>query len=194
MATAFEERDPKTILYENRTLFLVGEITENAEMGIIPMLMALDALGSDPITLYIDSPGGCVTAGLAIYDAMQYIKAPVHTVCMGTAASMAAWLLAGGAPGNRCATENSSIMIHQGRTSIGGRLSDLRTSMEQFTRIERRMCQLLARHTGKTADEIEAACRLDFWMTPEEALDFGIIDRVARPDTAKFASGRHSRK
>ena len=73
-------------------------------------------------------------------------------------------------------------------------ISDLRTSMEQFTRIERRMCQLLARHTGKTADEIEAACRLDFWMTPEEALDFGIIDRVARPDTAKFASGRHSRK
>ena len=177
---AFEGDDPNRILFDNRVLFLFGEVTENAAATLIPRLLVLDSLGSDPIKLYINSPGGEMQSGLAIYDTMNLISAPVYTICIGYAASMAGWLLAAGAKGHRIASENSRIMIHQGRTELKGAFGDLKLSMQEFTRNHGRMIDILARHTGKTEVEISAAIEHDRWMIPEEALEFGIIDTVAR--------------
>lgn len=169
---------PGSILYQNRILFIFGEIDQGMAADIIPRLLVLDSLGANPIKLYINSPGGSITAGMAIYDTMRFIQAPVYTICIGQAASMACWLLASGSAGNRVASENAQIMIHQGRTLIGGTYSDLKINMKEFDRTQERMTRILARHTGKEEKEISAAIERDYWMTPQEAADFGIIDRV----------------
>jgi len=182
---SFDSKEPRTILYENRILFLSGEINEGTVNNIVPMLLVMDSLGPEPIKLYINSPGGEVSAGLAIYDTMQMIQAPVYTICIGGAASMAAWLLAAGEKGHRIASENARIMIHQGRTAIGGTLTDLKISMDEFSRSQERMVNLLARHCGKTPAEIKEAIERDRWLAPEQAVEFGIVDRVARTAEAR---------
>lgn len=169
---------PEHILYENRILLLFGDINEQVASNIIPMILVMNSLSRDPIKLYINSSGGDIVSGLAIYDAMRFVSAPIYTICIGQAASMAAWLLAAGDRGNRIASENSRIMIHQGRTSMGGTFSDLKINMQEFTRTQERMIHLLARHTGKSAQEISTAIERDRWMTADEAVNFGIIDRV----------------
>lgn len=173
-----QDNSPSSILYKNRILFLFGEINEDVVSNIVPHLLILDSLGQEPIKFYINSPGGSITAGMAIYDTMRFIKAPVYTICIGQAASMACWLLASGSAGNRVASENAQIMIHQGRTLIGGTYSDLKINMKEFDRTQARMTKILARHTGKEEKEISVAIERDYWMTPQEAVEFGIIDRV----------------
>lgn len=174
-----EIQSPDSILYENRILFLFGAIDEQAASRIIPMILVMNSLGQDPIKLYINSPGGDVVSGLAIYDTMRLATAPIYTVCIGRAASMAAWLLAAGDRGNRVASENAQIMIHQGRTLMGGTFTDLKINMQEFTRTQERMIRLLARHSGRGEADIAAAIERDHWMSAEEAVGFGIIDRVA---------------
>ncbi len=169
---------PGFILYQNHILFIFGEIDQNLASDIILRLLVLDSLGPDPIKFYINSPGGSITAGMAIYDTMRFIKAPVYTICIGQAASMARWLLASGSAGNRVASENAQIMIHQGRTLIGGTYSDMKINMKEFDRTQARITRILARHTGKEEKEISAAIERDYWMTPQEAVEFGIIDRI----------------
>ncbi len=174
----YDDINPKNILYKNRILFLSGDINQERAYDIIPMFMVLDSLGEEPIKLYVDSPGGEMSAGLAIYDAMRFIKAPVYTICIGRAASMAAWILAAGAKGNRIASENAQIMIHQGRTMMGGTFTDLKISMNEFTRMDQRMIDILSKHTGQSQDNIARALERDCWMTPKEAKEFGIIDSI----------------
>jgi ATP-dependent Clp protease protease subunit len=170
--------DPRLILYKNRIVFLFGNIDEETASDIIPRLLVMNSLGTDPIKMFINSPGGEISAGMAIYDTMQFIESPVYTICIGHCASMAAWLLAAGKPGNRVASENSQIMIHQGRTVMGGNYSDLKINMEEFERTQERLIKILSRHSGKSFQDIKDALERDYWMTPEDALNFGIIDRV----------------
>jgi ATP-dependent Clp protease, protease subunit len=183
---SFEEMNPGAILFKNRIIFLFGPIDQSMASDIIPRLLVTNSLGTEPIKLFINSPGGEVSAGMAIYDTMRFIEAPVYTICIGQAASMAAWILAAGAKGNRVASENAQIMIHQGRTLIGGTYSDLKINMEEFDRMQQRMIRILSRHTGKDEESLAKALERDCWMTPEEALEFGILDRVvsgSRPES-----------
>ena len=175
---SFNDMTPGSILYKNRILFIFGEIDQSLASDIVPALLVLDSLGAEPIKLYINSSGGPITAGMAIYDTMRFIQASVYTICIGQAASMASWLLASGSAGNRVASENAQTMIHQGRTLIGGTYSDLKINMKEFDRTQERMTKILARHTGKEEKEISTAIERDYWMTPQEAVDFGIIDRI----------------
>jgi ATP-dependent Clp protease protease subunit len=131
------------------------------------------------ISLYINSPGGDVYAGLAIYDAMQYIRPDVATICFGMAMSMGATLLAGGAKGKRMALPNSKIMIHQGHTSgFEGQATDVEIRAREILALQRRMEEIMARDTGKTADQLHTDTQRDNFMTPEEAQDYGLIDHV----------------
>jgi len=173
-----DEIYPGAILFRNRIIFLFGQINQETAADIIPRFLVMNSLGTDPIKLFINSPGGEITAGLAIYDTMRFIQAPVYTICIGQAASMATWLLAAGAKGNRVASENAQIMIHQGRTLMGGTFSDLKVSMQEFERIQQRMINILSLHTGRKDLEIIKSIDRDYWMNPQEALEFGIIDRV----------------
>uniref|UniRef100_A0A7V4G7M6 ATP-dependent Clp protease proteolytic subunit n=1 Tax=Desulfobacca acetoxidans TaxID=60893 RepID=A0A7V4G7M6_9BACT len=178
-----DDLNPGSILFRNRIIFLFGPIDQDTARDIIPRLLVMNSLGTEPIKLFINSPGGESAAGLAIYDTMRFIQAPVYTICIGQAASMATWLLAAGAKGNRVASENAQIMIHQGRTLMGGTYADLKISMEEFDRIHQRMINILSRHTGKDTSEIAKSIDRDYWMTPQEALEFGIIDKVvSTPD------------
>ena len=130
------------------------------------------------IQLYINSPGGSVTAGWAIYDTMQYIKCDVATICVGMAASMGAFLLSAGAKGKRMALPNSEIMIHQPSAGTKGQITDMAIHMKRLETIKARMNTILAENTGKSVEEVTAACERDNFMTSEEALAFGLIDRV----------------
>ena len=146
---------------------------------VVAQLLFLES--QDPekeINLYINSPGGSVTAGLAIYDTMRYITAPVSTVCMGRAASMGAFLLAAGQKGMRYALPNSQIMIHQPLGGFQGQATDVDIHAREMLRIKERLNTMLAENTGKSYDEVVRATERDNFLTPEQALEFGIIDRV----------------
>ncbi len=175
---------PSNILYENRILFLFGEVNQEMAATIIPLLLVMGSTSKEPIKLYINSPGGEISSGLAIYDTMKFIKVPIHTICIGRAASMAAWLLCAGTKGHRYASENAQIMIHQGRTVMGGTFSDLKISMDEFTRTQNKMVQIFARHTGQDHQAINEAIERDRWMSADEAKEFGIIDQVVETTEA----------
>ncbi|HSK56734.1 MAG TPA: ATP-dependent Clp protease proteolytic subunit, partial [Jiangellales bacterium] len=132
------------------------------------------------IFLYINSPGGSVSAGMAIYDTMQYVKNDVATLAMGLAASMGQFLLAAGAPGKRYATPHARIMMHQPSGGLGGSASDIRIQAEQMLHVKKQMAELIAQHTGRTVDEIERDSDRDRWFTAEDALDYGFVDHVVR--------------
>ena len=142
-------------------------------------LLYLEAQDPDKdIQLYINSPGGSVTDGMAIYDTMQYVKCDVSTICIGMAASMGAFLLSSGAKGKRIALPNAEIMIHQPSAGTKGKVTDMEIDVEHFLRIKKNLNEILANNTGKTAEEIKAASERDHWMTAQEALDFGLIDKI----------------
>ena len=130
------------------------------------------------IQLYINSPGGAVTAGMAIYDTMQYIKADVSTICIGMAASMGAFLLSSGAKGKRIALPNAEIMIHQPAAGTQGKVTDMEIDVERFLKIKERMNRMLAENTGKTVEEIKRDTERDHWFSAEEAKDYGLVDQV----------------
>ena len=166
-------------LLEDRIIFLGEEVTDVSASVIIAQLLFLEA--EDPskdIHLYINSPGGSVTAGMAIYDTMQYIKCDVSTICMGLAASMGAFLLAGGAKGKRLALPNSEIMIHQPSGGARGQASDIKIVADNIIKTRKRLNEMLAANTGRPLEDIERDTERDNFMTAEEAKDYGLIDEI----------------
>ena len=166
-------------LLKDRILFLGGEITDDEANVVIAQLLFLEADDPDKdIYLYINSPGGSVSAGLAIYDTMQYLKCEVSTICVGMAASMGAFLLAAGAPGKRRALPNSEIMIHQPSGGAYGQASDVKIHAEHIIKTRKKLNEMLAERTGRSVEEIADATERDNFMSAEEALEFGLIDEI----------------
>ncbi|MCR5346417.1 MAG: ATP-dependent Clp endopeptidase proteolytic subunit ClpP [Fretibacterium sp.] len=166
-------------LLKDRIIFLGSEVEDGMANSIVAQLLFLESEDPDKdIHLYINSPGGSVTAGLAIYDTMQYIKSPVSTICVGLAASMAAVLLAGGAKGKRLALPNAEMMIHQPLGGAQGQASDIEIRARNILKTKDRMNRILAHHTGQELDKVARDTDRDNYMTAEEALSYGLIDRV----------------
>ncbi len=168
-------------LLKDRIIFLGEEVTDQAASIITAQLLFLEAEDPDKdIHLYINSPGGSVTAGMAIYDTMQYIKCDVETICIGMAASMGAFLLAGGAKGKRLALPNAEIMIHQPSGGAQGQATDIQITAEHILKIKKNLNQILADNTGRPYEEVAAATERDNWLSADEAKEFGLIDEVIR--------------
>lgn len=166
-------------LLKDRIIFIGSAIDDLTANLVIAQLMFLESEDSDKTAyLYINSPGGNVTAGLAIYDTMQYVKMDISTMCIGQAASMAAVLLAGGAAGRRHALPHSRIMIHQVLGGIQGQASDIEIHAKEILRIRRKLNGILKLHTGKELENIEKDTDRDFFMTAQEAMDYGIVDSI----------------
>jgi ATP-dependent Clp protease protease subunit len=169
-------------LLKERLIFLGGPINDAVANIVIAQLLFLDH--EDPkrdIRLYINSPGGSVTAGMAIYDTMQYVRADVSTMCVGIAASMGAFLLAGGKKGKRFALPNSEMLLHQVMIdSIGGQASEIEISAKQIIKTKQRLNQILAKHTGQSLAKIEHDTDRDFWLSADEAKTYGVIDEIVK--------------
>ena len=166
-------------LLNDRIIFLSEEVNDTTASLIVAQLLYLEAQDPDKdIQFYINSPGGSVTAGMAIYDTMKYIKCDVATICVGMAASMGAFLLSAGTKGKRMALPNAEIMIHQPSAGTQGQITDMAIHMKRLQTIKERMNRILAENTGKSVEEVTAACERDNFMTADEALEFGLIDRV----------------
>lgn len=166
-------------LLNDRIVFLGEEVNATTASLVVAQLLYLEAQDPDKeIQFYINSPGGSVTDGMAIYDTMQYIKCDVSTICIGMGASMAAFLLSSGAKGKRLALPNAEIMIHQPSAGTQGQVTDMAIHLKRFEFIKQRMNTILAANTGKSLEEITAACERDNFMTAEDALNFGLIDKV----------------
>lgn len=166
-------------LLKDRIIFLGEEVNETTASLVVAQLLFLES--EDPgkdIHLYINSPGGVVTAGLAIYDTMQYIKCDVSTICIGLAASMGAFLLAGGARGKRFALPNAEIMIHQPSGGAKGQATEIEIAAENILKTKKRLNEILAENTGKPVDVVAADTERDHYMSAQEAADYGLIDRV----------------
>ena len=166
-------------LLKDRIIFLGEEVNDYSASVVVAQLLFLEA--EDPekeIHLYINSPGGSVTAGMAIYDTMQYIKCDVSTICVGMAVSMGAFLLSGGAKGKRMALPNAEILIHQPLGGAQGQASDIQIAAEHIVRTKEKINAILAANTGKDIEVVRADCDRDNWMTAEEAMEYGLIDKV----------------
>ena len=166
-------------LLKDSIIFMGSEINDDVANAVIAQLLYLEAdRPGKEISLYINSPGGSVTSGLAIYDTMQFINADIATICVGQAASMAAVILAAGAEGKRYSLPNSRIILHQPHGGFRGQATDIAIQAKEILRIRENINQILTRHTRQSKDRIEADVERDFIMTPEEAKDYGIIDSV----------------
>lgn len=166
-------------LLNDRIVMLSEEVNDTTASLIVAQLLYLEAQDPDKdIQFYINSPGGSVTSGLAIYDTMQYIKPDVSTICIGMAASMGAFLLSSGAKGKRIALPNSEIMIHQPSGGSQGQCTDIQIQAEQILKIKKQLNGILAENTGKSIEQIELDCERDHFMTAKEAQEYGLIDKV----------------
>ncbi len=166
-------------LLSDRIIVLSDEVNDVTASLVVAQLLFLEGQDSEKdISLYINSPGGSVTAGMAIYDTMQYIKCDVSTICMGMAASMGAFLLSAGAKGKRYALPNSEIMIHQPLGGTQGQASDIKIAAEHILRTKEKLNRILAENTGKDIEVIAADTDRDNWMTAEEAAEYGLVDKV----------------
>ena len=166
-------------LLKERVIFLNGPVEDGMSALICAQLLYLEAENpKKEIQMYINSPGGVVTSGLAIYDTMQYIRSPVVTLCMGMAASMGSFLLMAGEKGNRIALPNSRIMVHQPSGGYSGKASDIERHAEDIIKTKRRLNEIYAKHTGRSYEEVEEKLDRDTFMTPEEAKDWGLVDHV----------------
>ncbi|MFN3134822.1 MAG: ATP-dependent Clp endopeptidase proteolytic subunit ClpP [Candidatus Kryptonium sp.] len=166
-------------LLKERIVFIGTPIDDTVASLVIAQLLFLESEDPDKdIYLYINSPGGVISAGLAIYDTMQYIKPDVATICIGMAASMAAVILAGGAKGKRTALPNSRIMIHQPWGGVQGTAADIRIQAEEILRMKKKINEILAKHTGRPIEQIEKDTDRDYYMSAEEAKEYGIIDQI----------------
>lgn len=171
-------------LLRERIVFVTGQVEDTMASLIVAQLLFLESENSQDISMYINSPGGVVTAGMAIHDTMQYIKPKVRTVCIGQAASMGSFLLAAGEPGMRVALPNARIMVHQPSGGARGMASDIEIQAKEILRIRKRMNDLYAKYTGQTLTDIEKAMDRDTFLEADEALKFGIVDKVfaSRPN------------
>lgn len=181
--TSYGERsyDIYSRLLKDRIIFLGTEINDNVANAIVAQLLFLEA--EDPekdITMYINSPGGVVTAGMAIYDTMNYIKPDVQTICVGQAASMGAFLLSAGAKGKRFSLENSRIMIHQPLGGTQGQAADIEIHSKEILRLKKKLSEILAENCGKTVEEVYRDTDRDNFMSAEEAVEYGLIDKVIK--------------
>ena len=168
-------------LLNDRIVFLGEEVNATTASLVVAQMLYLEAQDPDKdIQFYINSPGGSVTDGMAIYDTMQYVKCDVSTICIGMAASMGAFLLSSGAKGKRFALPNAEIMIHQPSAGTQGKVTDMEIDVEHFLRIKKNLNEILAQNTGKTAEQIKEVSERDNWMTAQEALDFGLVDKIIR--------------
>lgn len=166
-------------LLEDRIIFLTGEINDAVANTVVAQLIYLEGKdASKDISLYINSPGGSVSAGMAIYDTMNYIKCDVSTICIGMAASMGAFLLSSGAKGKRYSLPNSKIMIHQPLGGAQGQASDIAIVAEEILKTKKKLNSILAANTGRSIDKVEIDTDRDYYMTADEALNYGIIDRI----------------
>ncbi|MCW5696692.1 MAG: ATP-dependent Clp protease proteolytic subunit [Bauldia sp.] len=166
-------------LLKERVIFITGPIEDHGASLITAQLLFLEAENpKKEISMYINSPGGVVTSGMAIYDTMQFVKPPVSTLCIGQAASMGSLLLAGGAPGLRFALPNARIMLHQPSGGFQGQASDIERHAEDIIKMKRRLNEVYVKHTGKPYEVIEKTLDRDYFLTAQEAKDFGIIDKV----------------
>ncbi len=179
-------------LLRDRIIFLGTAIDDDVSNVVVAQMLFLEAEDPDKdIHLYLNSPGGSITAGLAVYDTMQYVRPDVSTLCMGQAASMAAWLLAAGKPGKRSALPNSRIMLHQPIGGVQGQATDIDIHAREILNLRKRMNQILADHTGRPIDEIARDTERDYYMSGDEAKEYGLIDRVVRD---REANGKGSGK
>ncbi len=166
-------------LLKERIIFLGDEVNDVTASLVVAQLLFLESEDSNKdINLYINSPGGSVTAGMAIYDTMNYIKCDVSTICVGMAASMGAFLLSGGAKGKRFALPNAEIMIHQPLGGAQGQATDMEIQVEHMLRIKKNLIKIMAENAGKDYETVYADCERDNWMTANEALEYGLIDKV----------------
>ena len=166
-------------LLNDRIIFLSEEVNDTTASLIVAQLLYLEAQDPDKDNqFYINSPGGSVTAGMAIYDTMKYIKCDVATICVGMAASMGAFLLSAGTKGKRMALPNAEIMIHQPSAGTQGQITDMAIHMKRLQIIKERMNRIMAENTGRSIEEVTAACERDNFMSSQEALEFGLVDRV----------------
>ncbi|MDO9204482.1 ATP-dependent Clp endopeptidase proteolytic subunit ClpP [Methylotenera sp.] len=166
-------------LLKERVIFLVGPVNDMSANLVVAQLLFLEAENPDKdISLYINSPGGSVTAGMSIYDTMQFIKADVSTLCIGQAASMGAFLLAAGAKGKRFSLPNSRVMIHQPSGGFQGQSSDIEIHAKEILYLRGKLNSILAHHTGKTAEEIDRDTERDNFMSAEQSVEYGMIDKV----------------
>lgn len=166
-------------ILKERIIFLDGEVNDHSASLIKAQLLFLES--EDPesdIYIYINSPGGSVSAGLSIYDTMQFIKPDVGTICTGMAASMGAFLLCAGAPGKRIVLPNSEVMIHQPLGGAQGQCTEIEIAAEHIKRTRNRLERIMAEHSGRTLEEMHAACERDNYLTAEEALEFGLVDKI----------------
>lgn len=170
-------------MLKERIIFLTGEVNDQVAALVTSQLLFLESEDSEKdVYLYIDSPGGSVTAGMAIYDTMNYIKPDVNTICMGMAASMGAFLLCSGAKGKRMCLPNAEVMIHQPLISggLGGQCTDIKIHSDHLVRTRHRLNKIIAENTGKTIEQVEIDTERDNYMTAEQALEYGLIDAIAK--------------
>lgn len=168
-------------LLNDRIIMLSGQVDDNMASSIVAQLLFLESVDSEKdIQIYINSPGGSVSSGLAIYDTMQYVKPDVSTICIGMAASMGAFLLSSGAKGKRIALPNAEIMIHQPSGGSQGQASDIQIQAEHILRTKKRLNEILAANTGKPIEQVERDSDRDNFMTAQEALDYGLIDNIIK--------------
>ena len=166
-------------LLKDRIIFLGEEVNETTASLVVAQLLFLESEDSTKdISLYINSPGGSVTAGMAIYDTMQYIKCDVSTICIGMAASMGAFLLAGGAKGKRYALPNAEVMIHQPSGGAKGQATEIQIAAENILKTKKKLNEILAANTGKPYEQVAADTERDYYMSAEEAMEYGLIDSV----------------
>ncbi len=174
--------DIYSMLLKERIVFLVGPVEDNMANLVVAQLLYLESENPDKdIHLYINSPGGSVSAGMAIYDTMQFVRSDVSTMCIGQAASMGSFLLAAGAPGKRYCLPNSRMMIHQPSGGSRGVAADIEIQAKEILLMRERLNRMLAEHTGQPAKRIAEDTDRDFWMGPDEAVEYGLIDSVQKP-------------
>ena len=173
-------------LLKERIIFLVGQINDNVASLVTAQLLFLESENpKKEISFYINSPGGLVTAGLGIYDTMQYIKSPITTLCIGQASSMGSFLLAAGEKGHRLSLPNSRIMVHQPSAGFQGQATDVEIHAKEIISLKKRLNEIYAKHTGRSSQEIKDELERDKFMTPDEAKDFGLIDKVVEKRSQK---------
>jgi ATP-dependent Clp protease protease subunit len=165
-------------LLKDRIVFIDGEVTDESSSIIVAQLLYLNAKGKEDISMYINSPGGSVTAGFAIYDTMNFIDADVSTISVGMCASIAAFLLSSGAKGKRYALKNSEIMIHQPLGGAQGQATEIQIAAERIIKIKQKLAKMLAKNTGQPLKKIENDVERDYFMDAEEALNYGIVDKI----------------
>lgn len=165
-------------LLNDRIVFLNGEINDHVASIVVSELLYLDSLNHNDIYLYINSPGGSITSGMAIYDTMNYVKSDIKTICIGLSASMGAFLLSSGTKGKRCSLPNAEIMIHQPLGGTQGQASEIKIACEHILKTKKKLNQILASNTGKNIKVIEKDTERDNFMSAEEALNYGLIDEI----------------